>query len=81
VTSGSGVPGTGISGGIGWVLPGGGGAVGTGSPAGTGFSIIVMANIVMANSVNIVMANSVMHKGMPASGGHSLVTMDEAISR
>jgi hypothetical protein len=73
VTSGSGVPGTGISGGIGWVLPGGGGAVGTGSPAGTGFSIIVMANIVMANSV--------MHKGMPASGGHSLATMDEAISR
>jgi hypothetical protein len=68
VTSGSGVPGTGISGGIGWVLPGGGGAVGTGSPAGTGFSIIVMAN-------------SVMHKGMPASGGHSLATMDEAISR
>ena len=37
------LPGTGISGGSGWVLPGIGGAVGTGSPAGTGLSIIDMA--------------------------------------
>jgi hypothetical protein len=34
------MPGTGISGGSGWVLPGEGGI---GSPVGTGFSIIVMA--------------------------------------
>lgn len=69
VTSGAGVPGTGISGGMGWVLPGGGGAVGTGSPAGTGFSVVVMA------------LSFVMHTGMPAGGGHSLHAMDGAISR
>jgi hypothetical protein len=53
---------------MGWVLPGGGGAVGTGSPAGTGFSVVVMA------------LSLVMHTGMPAGGGHSLHAMDGAIS-
>jgi hypothetical protein len=63
------VPGTGISGGSGWVLPGIGGAVGTGSPVGTGFSIVVIGNL------------RVRQKGMPAIGGHSLNAMDDAISR